>query len=207
MTKSAEMWPGMGERIYQRLQELGYKSVEDFTQKRGYGLGLFYKWIRGEVAPRRSNVIRLASDLDVSLQWLMFGTATHVEGVPVDEPPHRRGGGGSNGSSGRDDAALGAAEEGGAMGVLRGSVIGLVLLVAVSAQAQSADYLEQKVRLMEWERAISDCKTLARAEGQDYQFDAYVSGPGRVKFFGTNRARYAFEKCMDGRGQSFRADR
>lgn len=84
MRKSTEVWPGMGERIGQRLRELGYRSVEDFTQRRRYSLGLFYKWMREQAAPRRANIVRLALDLDVSLRWLMFGNATHVEGVPVD---------------------------------------------------------------------------------------------------------------------------
>jgi hypothetical protein len=84
MRRSSETWPGIGDRIAQRLQELGYPSVEAFTQQRHYSLGLFYKWIGEAVAPKRANLLRLARDLKVPLRWLLFGTATHIDGIPVD---------------------------------------------------------------------------------------------------------------------------
>lgn len=84
MRPTSEAWPGMGERIRQRLQELGYERVEDFTQDKRYGLGLFYKWLGEKVYPSKANIIRLARDLGVTLRWLMWGTATHIDGVPVD---------------------------------------------------------------------------------------------------------------------------
>lgn len=84
MRHTTETWPGMGDRIRQRIRELGYQRVEDFTQDKRYSLGLFYKWMGEKVYPSKTNILRLARDLDVTLRWLMWGTATHIEGVPVD---------------------------------------------------------------------------------------------------------------------------
>lgn len=92
---SREVWPGMGSRIDKRIKELGYSGVERFTQAHPdskYTLGLVYKWIRGDVAPSRQNILRLAADLDCDPAYLIFGTP---KPAPARRPAPISGGSGA----------------------------------------------------------------------------------------------------------------
>jgi hypothetical protein len=84
--KRSRPWPGLAERLNQRIRER-YASVEDFTKAfpaSRYKLGLVYRWITGQVPPSNENLFRLARDLELPMRYLLFGTATHVFGIPVD---------------------------------------------------------------------------------------------------------------------------
>lgn len=86
-------WPGLGDRIRQRLVELGYKQangkpdVLGFSLKHSYLPMYLYKWANAGVMPSRENVERLAKDLNVSAPWLLFGD--EVSRAPI--PPRKRG--------------------------------------------------------------------------------------------------------------------
>src|SRR5258706_12601420 len=83
MAKS-EAWPGFGQRVRQRLRELGYvrpdggEDISTFTVKKGYVVTLFYKYL-SNTTPSRENLLRLANDLDVRPSWLLFGDAPQVD--------------------------------------------------------------------------------------------------------------------------------
>ncbi len=85
-----DVWPGMGQRIRQRIRDLGYPSVEKFTQafpKSEYSASLVSKWIREEVAPSRASVLKLAQDLECEPAYLFFGkpvpTGSRRRPVPI----------------------------------------------------------------------------------------------------------------------------
>ena len=86
-------WPGLGERIRQRLVELGYKQangkpdVLGFSLKHSYIPMYVYKWANAGVMPSQENVERLARDLNVSAPWLLFGG--EVDKAPA--APRKRG--------------------------------------------------------------------------------------------------------------------
>jgi transcriptional regulator with XRE-family HTH domain len=86
-------WPGLGERIRQRLVELGYKQsngkadILAFSLKHSYLPMYLYKWVNAGVMPSRENVEKLSRDLNVSAPWLLFGN--EVDKAP--NPPRRRG--------------------------------------------------------------------------------------------------------------------
>lgn len=65
-------WPGLGERIAQRVRELGFRNLAQFADAKGYRITYIYKWAGG-ATPDRSNLERLAKDLDVHPAWLLFG--------------------------------------------------------------------------------------------------------------------------------------
>jgi PAS domain S-box-containing protein len=74
-------FPGIGERIAERLRALGYwkddrPDVGRFCEERGYRPQYVYAWLKDRV-PRYENLGRLSGDLSVSSMWLMFG------GVPA----------------------------------------------------------------------------------------------------------------------------
>lgn len=50
-----------------------------------------------------------------------------------------------------------------------------------------------------WANAVHYC--LGAGQNFDRGFDAYVSGPRRVRMVGTARAQVAFEKCLTEQGQ------
>ena len=87
-------WPGLGERIRQRLVEIGYKQdngkpdIIAFSLKHTYLPMYVYKWANAGVMPSRENVERLAADLKVPAPWLLFGD--EVSKAPRN--PRRRGG-------------------------------------------------------------------------------------------------------------------
>jgi transcriptional regulator with XRE-family HTH domain len=72
-------WPGLGDRIKQRLVELGYTQANGkpdilgFSLKHFYTATYMYKWLNAGVMPSRETIERLAKDLNVSPSWLLFG--------------------------------------------------------------------------------------------------------------------------------------
>lgn len=65
-------WPGLGERIKQRVEDLGFKNIAQFADAKGYRITYAYKWAAG-TTPDRENLERLARDLQVHPAWLLFG--------------------------------------------------------------------------------------------------------------------------------------
>lgn len=65
-------WPGLGERIQQRIAALGFKNPAQFADAKGYRITYIYKWAAG-TTPDRANLERLAKDLEVHPAWLLFG--------------------------------------------------------------------------------------------------------------------------------------
>ena len=65
-------WPGLGDRIRQKIRELGHENAAQFADAKGYRVTYVYKWISGTL-PSRDNLLRLAKDLRVSPAWLLFG--------------------------------------------------------------------------------------------------------------------------------------
>jgi transcriptional regulator with XRE-family HTH domain len=86
-------WPGLGDRIKQRLVELGYQQTNGkpdilgFSLKHSYIAMYLYKWANAGVMPSRENIERLARDLNVSAPWLLFGG--EVDKAPAH--PRKRG--------------------------------------------------------------------------------------------------------------------
>ena len=71
-------FPGVCIRIQARLKALGYSKngrpdILRFCQERAYRPQYLYAWLRGRL-PAWENLVRLARDLDVSPEWVMFGT-------------------------------------------------------------------------------------------------------------------------------------
>ena len=87
-----EEWPGLGERIRQRIRELGMVTpsgkadIATFTTTHGYVITGFYKWLTN-TTPERETLLRLARDLEVSPAWLLFGDQP---GGPTPPPGKRR---------------------------------------------------------------------------------------------------------------------
>lgn len=65
-------WPGLGERIKQRIQALGYKNPAQFAEARRIRIQYIYRWISG-ATPDRENLEQLAKELEVAPPWLLFG--------------------------------------------------------------------------------------------------------------------------------------
>src|SRR3990167_7524098 len=70
-------FPGVGARIQARLKALGFSKkgrpdILRFCQERGYRPQYVYAWLRDRL-PVYENLVRLARDLGVSPEWLMFG--------------------------------------------------------------------------------------------------------------------------------------
>src|SRR3989338_2323998 len=71
-------FPGVCIRIQARLKALGYSKngrpdILRFCQERAYRPQYLYAWLRGRL-PAWENLVRLARDLDVSPERVMFGT-------------------------------------------------------------------------------------------------------------------------------------
>jgi PAS domain S-box-containing protein len=82
-------FPGMGRRIQQRLKTTGYwkdgrPEIARFCADKGYRPQYLYAWL-GDRVPSYENLIRLARDLDVRPEWVMFG-ATGSERAQPSEP-------------------------------------------------------------------------------------------------------------------------
>ena len=68
----ARNWPGLGERIMERIAALGYANAAQFADAKHYRVTYVYKWISG-TTPDRRNLDRLSKDLKCSPAWLLFG--------------------------------------------------------------------------------------------------------------------------------------
>lgn len=82
---------GLGERLRERLRVLGYwqsaKNKPDvirFSVERGYVHSYIYRWLDGQT-PRGATLLKLARDLEVSVEWLLG-----LPGRAPDPPPSRR---------------------------------------------------------------------------------------------------------------------
>lgn len=69
--------PGFGERVRERLRATGYWNAEKnrpdvirFGLERQYVHSYIYRWLKGET-PRGPELVRLAQDLGVSVEWLV----------------------------------------------------------------------------------------------------------------------------------------
>lgn len=69
-------WPELAKRIRQRIGELGYKNPAQFADAKGYRITYVYKWAGG-VTPDRTTLERLARDLCVTPEWLLFGDVVY----------------------------------------------------------------------------------------------------------------------------------
>lgn len=85
-------FPGMVDRVNQRLTALGYYGERGgetrvmwgvFAGKHGYQLSLFGNWMRGQT-PTYTNLVRLARDLQCELAWLLLGDDGRA---PAGAPP------------------------------------------------------------------------------------------------------------------------
>lgn len=97
-------WPGISERIIERLRALGYWNSKKsrietyrFCREKGYMPPYVLKWLSGS-QPSWENVQRLSRDLEISPVWLMFGDGNGVVAppppAPTRRPPRSRGRGG-----------------------------------------------------------------------------------------------------------------
>ena len=73
-----EKFPGVSERIKERLEALGYwkndrPDVTRFARERGYLPSYVYKWLNEKVVPDYANLHKLAADLGVPMAWILFG--------------------------------------------------------------------------------------------------------------------------------------
>src|SRR3972149_3450170 len=78
-------FPGIGTRIRARLRVLGYwkkgrPDVLRFCQEREHRPQYLYAWLRDRL-PTYENLVRLARDLDVSPEWVMFGAGPSTVAV------------------------------------------------------------------------------------------------------------------------------
>src|SRR5437773_6071657 len=70
-------FPGVGQRVRQRLRALGYwkdgrPDVGRFCSERDYRPQYLYAWL-GDRIPTYDNLARLARDLEVPPEWRMSG--------------------------------------------------------------------------------------------------------------------------------------
>ena len=91
-------FPGVGRRIRQRLKATGYwkdgrPDIARFCADKDYRSQYLYAWL-GDRVPTYENLVRLARDLEVPAEWVMFGTgpsgvAERAEAVngPKAPPP------------------------------------------------------------------------------------------------------------------------
>ncbi len=82
-------FPGVGRRIRERLKATDYwkdgrPEIARFCSDKGYRPQYLYAWL-GDRVPSYENLGRLAQDLDVPPEWIMFGTGA-TSRAPVDEP-------------------------------------------------------------------------------------------------------------------------
>lgn len=71
-------FPGLGDRIAQRLTALGYvrqgrPDIARFIREYGYDPRSFYPWANNNRVPRFETLIKLAADLETSPAWLLLG--------------------------------------------------------------------------------------------------------------------------------------
>src|SRR3989442_1024546 len=83
-------FPGVGQRVRQRLRALGYwkdgrPDVGRFCSERDYRPQYLYAWL-GDRIPTYDNLARLARDLEVPPEWVMFGTGSPTRRDALDAP-------------------------------------------------------------------------------------------------------------------------
>src|SRR5437667_12560287 len=88
-------FPGVGQRVRQRLRALGYwkdgrPDVGRFCGERDYRPQYLYAWL-GHRIPTYDNLARLARDLEVPPAWVMFGTGPPARRVSLDAADAPRG--------------------------------------------------------------------------------------------------------------------
>src|SRR5256714_1208766 len=86
-------FPGVGRRIRQRLKATGYwrdgrPDIARFCADKNYRSQYLYAWL-GDRVPAYENLVRLARDLEVPAEWVMFGTGPSgvVEGTEAVNGP------------------------------------------------------------------------------------------------------------------------
>jgi hypothetical protein len=79
-------WPELPGRLRARIAELGYKNPSRFADDKRYRVTELHKWLTN-VTPSRATLERLANDLQVTPQWLLFGD---VCGAPKAPPRPRK---------------------------------------------------------------------------------------------------------------------
>lgn len=84
-------WPGMGDRIRERMFRLGYQKdgradITRFCLENRFLPSNVYRWVNSSVLPDRENLIRLAEYLQVSPAWILFGD----EGGPPPPPGEKK---------------------------------------------------------------------------------------------------------------------
>lgn len=104
-------WPGLGERIKERLLGLGFvvgdkPDIMRFCDERRYRHGYFFKWANYGVTPEPENLERLAVDLGVTPEWLLFGPVIFDRNRPLAVSPARRSGRGRRPTLGANGARL-----------------------------------------------------------------------------------------------------
>src|SRR2546425_963890 len=88
-------FPGVGQRVRQRLRALGYwkdgrPDVGRFCSERNYRPQYLYAWL-GDRIPTYDNLARLARDLEVPPEWVMFGTGSPTRRDALDAVDATRG--------------------------------------------------------------------------------------------------------------------
>src|SRR2546425_1001525 len=88
-------FPGVGQRVRQRLRALGYwkdgrPDVGRFCSERDYRPQYLYAWL-GDRIPTYDNLARLARDLEVPPEWVMFGTGSPTRRDALDAVDATRG--------------------------------------------------------------------------------------------------------------------
>ncbi len=83
-------FPGIGQRVKERLKALGYwkdsrPEVGRFCDDRGYRPQYLYAWFRDRV-PSYENLVRLARDLGAPPEWILFGTGLATRQQAPVEP-------------------------------------------------------------------------------------------------------------------------
>ena len=83
-------FPGVGQRVKERLKALGYwkdgrPQVGRFCDDRGYRPQYLYAWFRDRI-PSYENLVRLARDLGAPPEWILFGTGPPVRPPAFVEP-------------------------------------------------------------------------------------------------------------------------
>jgi len=82
-------WPGLQERLRERIAELGFKNPSRFADEKRYRVTQLHKWL-STTTPSRATLDRLAQDLGVTAWWLLFGDQSGVSKAPAN--PRKRGG-------------------------------------------------------------------------------------------------------------------
>ena len=81
-------FPGVGERIRERLVALGYErnghpDIMRFCDERRYRSTYFYRWANYNMIPEKESLDRLAADLGVKPWWLLYGDVIYERNAPA----------------------------------------------------------------------------------------------------------------------------